>query len=55
MVAELMQTWNRPEGSKFAEILSEHLSPEYKCLMESYDKAQAIAKSGPETMLDKYR
>ena len=54
IVAELMQTWNRPEGSRFAEIISEHICPEYKCLMESYDKAQAIAKSGPETFLAKY-
>ncbi|WP_116368228.1 isochorismatase family protein [Parahaliea mediterranea] len=55
IVAELMQTWNRPEGSQFAQIISDHICPEYKCLMESYDKAQAIAKSGPETQLDKYR
>jgi nicotinamidase-related amidase len=55
IVAELMQTWNRPEGSQFARILSDHVCPEYKCLMESYDKAQAIAASGPETVLDKYQ
>ncbi len=55
MVAELMQTWNRPEGSRFAQIIAEHISPEYQCLMESYEKAQAIAKSGPETKLDKFQ
>ena len=55
MVAELMQTWNRPEGSQFAQILADHVCPEYKCLMQSYDKAQAIAQSGPETLLDKYQ
>ena len=53
MVAELMRTWNRPEGSKFAEILSE-LVPEYRCLIESYNKAQAVVNDGPETQLDKY-
>ncbi|MFK0270705.1 Isochorismatase family protein [compost metagenome] len=55
IVAELMQTWNRPEGSRFAEILADHVCPEYKCLIESYGKAQEIAKNGPETHLDKYR
>lgn len=55
IVAELMRTWNRPEGSRFAQILAEHVCPEYKCLMESYDKAQEIAKNGPETQLDKYQ
>ena len=53
MVAELMRTWNRPEGSKIAEILSE-LVPEYRCLIESYIKAQAVVNDGPETQLDKY-
>ena len=55
IVAELMQTWNRPEGSKFAEILSEHISPEYKCLMESFTKAQCVVHDGPETNLENYR
>ena len=54
MIAELMRTWNRPEGSRFAEIIAEFV-PEYRCLMESYAKAQSIAKEGPETHLDKYR
>ncbi|ARP93761.1 isochorismatase family protein [Bordetella genomosp. 13] len=55
IVAELMRTWNRPEGSRFAEILAEHVSPEYKCLIESFGKAQAVVKDGPETKLDKYK
>lgn len=55
IVVELMRTWNRPEGSRFAEILSDHVYPEYKCLMESYAKAQAVVKDGPETNLDKYQ
>lgn len=54
ILAELVRTWNRPEGSRFAELITGFL-PEYQCLMESYDKAQAIAKSGPETHLDKYK
>ncbi|MCL9669441.1 isochorismatase family protein [Rosenbergiella epipactidis] len=55
IVAELMRTWNRAEGSQFAEILSEHVCPEYKCLMESFGKAQAVAHDGPETNLEHYR
>ncbi|EUB87735.1 MULTISPECIES: isochorismatase family protein [unclassified Pseudomonas] len=55
IVAELMQTWNRAEGSRFAEILADHVCPEYKCLMESFGKAQAVVKEGAETHLDKYR
>jgi len=54
-VAELMRTWNRAEGSRFAEIISEHICPEYKCLIESFGKAQAVMKDGPETNLPNYR
>lgn len=55
MVAELMRTWNRAEGSKFGEIIAKHIVPTYKCLMESYTKAQAVVKDGPETKMDKYQ
>ena len=55
MVAELMRTWNRPEGSRFAAIIAEHISPNYKCLMECYDKAQAVVSDGPETVMDKFQ
>lgn len=55
IVAELMRTWNRAEGSRFAEIISDHICPEYKCLMESFAKAQAVVKDGVETKLDKYQ
>jgi len=50
-----MRTWNRAEGSRFAEILAEHVCPEYKCLIESFDKAQEIARTGPETNLEHYK
>jgi hypothetical protein len=49
-----VRTWNRPEGSQFAAILAD-LIPEYACLIESFNKAQAVAKTGPETKLDKYK
>ncbi len=55
IVAELMRSWNRAEGSRFAEIISEHICPEYKCLIESYGKAQAVVKDGPETNMPNYR
>ena len=55
LVAELMQTWNRPEGSRFAQILAEHVSPEYQCLIQSFDKAQAVVREGTETHLDKFQ
>ncbi len=55
IVAELMRTWNREEGSRFAEILAEHVCPEYKCLIESFGKAQEIARTGPETNLEHYK
>ncbi len=55
IIGELFRTWNRPEGSKLGEILSEHLCPEYKCLIESFTKAQQVVADGPETKLDKYK
>jgi hypothetical protein len=54
-VAELMQTWNRPDGSKFAELFADHLMPTYKCLMESYSKARAVQQDGMETKMDQFQ
>jgi len=55
IVGELMRTWNRAEGSQFAEILADHICPEYKCLIESFSKAQAVVNAGPETKMDKFQ
>lgn len=55
ILAELMQTWNRPEASHFAQILADHVCPEYKCLMETFGKAQAVATGGSETKLENYQ
>lgn len=52
VLSELMGTWNRPDASDFARIMVENIVPPYKDLIESYDKAQSVAKSGRETMLD---
>ena len=47
-----INAWDNPP---FVEIISDHIVPNYKCLMESYTKAQAVVKNGPETMMDKYQ
>ena len=49
-----MRTRNREEGSRFAGS-AEHVCPEYKCLIESFGKAQEIARTGPETNLEHYK
>jgi len=52
LVSEIMSTWNRPDALKFAGVLVE-LMPQYKLLMESYDKAQSVQKGGRETKLER--
>lgn len=51
VLAEIMSTWNRPDAMDFAAIMVD-IVPPYRGLMESYDKAQNIAKTGHETQLD---
>jgi nicotinamidase-related amidase len=53
VLAELMSTWNRPDAMEFAGVMVEHIVPPYRALMESYDKAQSVQKTGHETKLDK--
>jgi nicotinamidase-related amidase len=53
VLAELMSTWNRPDAMDFAGVMVDHLVPPYRALMESYDKAQSVQKTGHETKLDK--
>src|SRR5688572_15063540 len=53
VLAELQSTWNRPDAMEFAAIFAEHVIPGYRALMESYDKAQAVQKTGHETKLEK--
>lgn len=52
VLAEIMSTWNRSDGYDFADIMVDHIVPAYRSLMESYDKAQSVQKSGYETQLD---
>jgi len=53
VLTELQSTWNRPDAMEFAGIFADHIIPGYRALMESYDKAQNVQKSGRETKLDK--
>jgi hypothetical protein len=43
MISEVQKTWNRTDADQFAEIYTEIL-PEYKLLMESYEKTRAVGK-----------
>ena len=53
LLGEIMGTWNRPDAMDFAAIMVEHIVPPYRALMESYDKAQSVQKTGHETKLDR--
>jgi nicotinamidase-related amidase len=53
VLAELMSTWNRPDAMAFAQVMVDHIVPPYRALMESYDKAQNVQKTGHETKLDR--
>lgn len=45
LIAEVQQTWARPEAPQFAELYGDRM-PNYRLLMESYDRAQRAAKQG---------
>ena len=51
LLSELMSTWNRPDAMDFAALMLD-IVPPYRCLMESYDKAQSVQRDGRETKLD---
>jgi nicotinamidase-related amidase len=53
VIAELMQTWNRPDAMDFARLMTDHIVPHYQLLFESYDKAQSVQRDGRETRLDR--
>ena len=55
VLAELMSTWNRPEAMDFAAIMADQLLPAYRLLVESYQKAQSVQKTGQETKLDRQK
>jgi nicotinamidase-related amidase len=55
VLAELMSTWNRPEAMDFAAIMIDNILPGYRALVESYEKAQSVQKTGIETKLDRQK
>jgi nicotinamidase-related amidase len=55
VLGELMSTWNRPDAMEFAQVMIDHLVPAYRALLESYNKAQSVVKTGPETELSHSR
>ena len=42
VICELHRTWNRPDAAQLAELYC-MVSPNYRALMESYDRAQKVA------------
>jgi hypothetical protein len=38
------RTWNRPDAAELAQLYT-MVSPNYRAVMESYDKAQSVARS----------
>jgi len=52
VISELQQTWNRPNAMEFANVFADYIMPNYRLLIESYDKAQSVQRDGRETVLD---
>jgi nicotinamidase-related amidase len=55
VLAELMSTWNRPDAMDFAAVMMDDIIPPYRALVESYEKAQSVEKTGRETKLDRQK
>ncbi len=53
VLCELMSTWNRPDAMEFAQVMIDHIVPNYRLLVESYEKAQKVQQTGRETKLDR--
>ncbi|HET6328649.1 MAG TPA: isochorismatase family protein [Planctomycetaceae bacterium] len=45
VICELHRTWNRPEAAEIAQVYT-MVSPNYGAVMESFQKAQDVAKGG---------
>lgn len=45
VISELQETWNRPDATEFANLYADFPMPEYRLLIESYDKAQAVQEA----------
>jgi nicotinamidase-related amidase len=44
VICEVHRTWNRPDAAELAQLYT-MVSPNYRAVMESYDKAQAVARA----------
>ena len=44
VISEMQQTWNRPDALEFANVFADGPMPNYRLLMESYGKAQEVAR-----------
>ena len=47
VICEVHRTWNRPDAAQLAELYT-MVSPNYRAVMESYQKAQSVVRSTPE-------
>lgn len=55
ILCELQHTWNRPDAMEFANLYGEYVIPDYRLLMESYEKSQSVITQGRETVMDKVK
>lgn len=51
LIAEIQQTWARPEAAQFAELYGERM-PNYKMLIECFNRAQSVIQSGNKDALE---
>lgn len=47
VLSEVHRTWNRPEAAKIGALYA-HVSPNYAAVVESYSKAQEVAREQPQ-------
>ncbi len=50
VICEVHRTWNRPDAAELAQLYT-MVSPNYRAVMESYDKAQAVARAKADSAL----
>ena len=50
VICEVHRTWNRPDAAELAQLYT-RVSPNYRAVMESYDKAQAVARAKADSAL----
>jgi len=49
IICEVHRTWNRPDAAELAQLYT-MVSPNYRAVMESYDKAQAVARAKADSV-----